>query len=246
MLDPLFDLCIAAAPSRPDDLLRHWSLSPLVLLPLAAGLALIVSRAARPAPALAGWALLALALVSPLCRLAADLLSAHMVQLALISIMAPALIAGGFKGRAPAVGPAALAYGALIWLWHVPSIYELTLSSRAAHLALLAGLVGSAVLFFRALIEARDGRLGAALAALLATLAHTGLLGALLTFAPRPLYRLDPATLLGWGLSPLADQQIAGLIMWVPGGALYIAFAAWLMAARLWPGGAARQMKPAG
>ena len=59
------------------------------------------------------------------------------------------------------------------------------------------------------------------------------MLGALLTFAPVVIYPAYQATAPLWGLTPLQDQQIGGLIMWVPAGVVYMAagltlFAAWL------------------
>jgi putative membrane protein len=59
---------------------------------------------------------------------------------------------------------------------------------------------------------------------------HTGLLGALLTLAPRICYarQTHDAPLFGW--TPLQDQQLAGLFMWVPGGAIYLAAGLWLLA----------------
>jgi putative membrane protein len=60
-----------------------------------------------------------------------------------------------------------------------------------------------------------------------------GLLGAILTFAPEPLYAAHVVSPLLWGLSPLSDQQLGGLLMWVPAG---LPFAAWgaLLARRAW------------
>jgi protoporphyrinogen IX oxidase len=59
------------------------------------------------------------------------------------------------------------------------------------------------------------------------------LLGALLTFAPVPLYDLHQTAPLAWGMTPLSDQQLAGLIMWVPGGLPY-AVAGAIVARRGW------------
>ena len=59
------------------------------------------------------------------------------------------------------------------------------------------------------------------------------MLGALITFAGRPLYESHLDIPPGWGLAPLADQQLAGLIMWVPPALLYIGVIAWLFAAWL-------------
>jgi putative membrane protein len=69
-------------------------------------------------------------------------------------------------------------------------------------------------------------------AALLATMVQMGLLGALITFAGSALYAPHLLTTQGWGLSPIEDQQLAGLIMWAPGSALYL-FAALLIGWRL-------------
>jgi putative membrane protein len=67
------------------------------------------------------------------------------------------------------------------------------------------------------------------------TVLQSGILGALMTFTSEPWYPDYAASVTQWGLSPLQDQQIAGLIMWVPGGAVFTLltigyFAAWLRA----------------
>jgi putative membrane protein len=61
------------------------------------------------------------------------------------------------------------------------------------------------------------------------------ILGALLTFARAPWYTSHLGSTAAWGLTPLEDQQLAGLIMWVPGGLIYLAaaltlFGLWLNA----------------
>ena len=61
---------------------------------------------------------------------------------------------------------------------------------------------------------------------------HTSVLGALMALAPRVLYRAQTATAAAWGLTPLEDQQLAGLVMWVPAGTIYAGAALALMA--LW------------
>jgi putative membrane protein len=74
---------------------------------------------------------------------------------------------------------------------------------------------------------------GVALASLFTTMLHTGALGALLTFGPAPWYPVYAATE-RFGLTLLEDQQLGGLVMWVPGGlsyllvALYVIGAHWL------------------
>jgi putative membrane protein len=85
-------------------------------------------------------------------------------------------------------------------------------------------LLGSSVWFWRAV---RAAPAPAAVAALVAAMVLMGLLGALLTFAGQPLYAPHFATTTPWGLTPLEDQQTAGLIMWAPAAALYLAAALW-------------------
>ena len=68
---------------------------------------------------------------------------------------------------------------------------------------------------------------------LFTTAVHTGILGALLTFAPHLWYPAYGTTMQAWGLSPLEDQQIGGLLMWVPASLVYLIaglalFAAWM------------------
>jgi len=134
-------------------------------------------------------------------------------------------------------GPLAvfLIHGLALWLWHAPALYEAALQSNAIHLLEHASFFGSAALFWWALIHGRYGRLGYGVAVfyVFATALHSGVLGALLTFAPRVWYPIDADRTAFWGLQPLEDQQLAGLIMWVPAGALFVAlslclFAAWL------------------
>jgi putative membrane protein len=84
--------------------------------------------------------------------------------------------------------------------------------------------LGTALLFWWALLHGRAGRLGrpADVIYLFTTSVHTSLLGALLTFSYAVWYSHYEATTLPWGLTPLEDQQLAGVIMWVPAGLAYL------------------------
>lgn len=240
MFEDLIALCLAGArPALPQDWWSAWSLAPATLVPLLVSLAWLLARR-RAALPLAGWALLALALASPLCRLAATLAWAHMAQLmALLAGMALLAAAARPRAHMPRPGPAAVVHGLLLWLWHVPAVYTVVLQDAAAHLLATALLLGSAWWFWRALLQAPPPWRGAALMALLATMAHTGLLGALLTFAGQPLYPVQAAGARAWGLEPLHDQQLAGLLMWVVGALGYL-LAAVLLALRWFGTGAQR------
>ncbi len=105
--------------------------------------------------------------------------------------------------------------GVAIWFWHAPKFYNLALASPWWHLAEHLSFALTAGVFWWSILGRRASL---ALPALLFTLMHTGMLGALLTFAQTPLYG---------DLLDIQDQQLAGLIMWVPGGLSYLIAAAW-------------------
>jgi cytochrome c oxidase assembly factor CtaG len=111
-----------------------------------------------------------------------------------------------------------------IWLWHAPKLYQATLSSETMHTVQHVSFLGTALLFWWALLHGVPSRLArpATVIYLFTTAVHTSLLGALLTFAPRLWYPLYDATTAPWGLTPLEDQQLAGVIMWVPAGLSYL------------------------
>lgn len=113
-------------------------------------------------------------------------------------------------------------YGLIIWLWHLPSPLQISITDPVLHDAVHILFFITGLWFWWSLMApARLGRTGFGPAAILAalTVMHTGMLGALLTFAPGLLYPEHPAGFSG--LSELSDQQLAGLVMWVPGGLVY-------------------------
>jgi cytochrome c oxidase assembly factor CtaG len=103
-------------------------------------------------------------------------------------------------------------------------LYQATLGGETLHTLQHVSFLGTALLFWWALLRGREGRLGrpAAVIYLFTTAMHTSLLGVLLTFSERLWYPLYDATTAPWGLTPLEDQQLAGLIMWVPAGVSYL------------------------
>jgi putative membrane protein len=126
-------------------------------------------------------------------------------------------------------------HAVVLWGWHAPGPVQASLASPTVHVLQHLSLLGSAGLFWWALIQGRDRRIGDGVAVLyvFTTSVHASVLGALLSFAPSPWYTAYAESTGPWGLTPLEDQQLAGLIMWVPGGLVYLAaglalFAAWL------------------
>jgi putative membrane protein len=210
-----------------------------------------------------GLMALLVALASPLDTAADERLSAHMVQhLILIVAAAPLLVMGRPGVVALAALPprgrrrihrlaagrmvrsgllvlttpvvAWLVHVSLLWAWHVPGAYQAALNHRPVHWLEHATMLGTAVLFWAVALEpgarrrlARGGDVAFLLAAWLAT----GALGAVLTFATGPIYPGYAAA--SAGADPLRDQQLAGLLMWIPGGLVYLgaacaAFVSWL------------------
>ncbi|MDW9726604.1 cytochrome c oxidase assembly protein [Sinorhizobium meliloti] len=127
-------------------------------------------------------------------------------------------------------------HGATLWLWHAPRLYDAALAETPVHWLQHLSFFCTALIFWWALLFGRGRQdYGTAIFYLFATTLHSGFLGILLSFAREPLYRSQGAGAASWGLSALEDQQLAGLIMWVPAGMIYVAAALALAAA--WIGG---------
>jgi putative membrane protein len=128
-------------------------------------------------------------------------------------------------------------HGLAIWIWHVPRLYDVAVENEAVHALQHMMFIGTSLVLWWGLLYGRYGRAGygAAVFYLFATAVHTGILGAMLTFARVPLYGAYAAPAAVRGIDPLGDQQVAGLVMWVPAGLVLtlagLAFlAAWLSA----------------
>lgn len=121
-------------------------------------------------------------------------------------------------------------------LWHLPGLYQAALAHESLHVLEHLCFVGTGLLFWQVVLRPNDYRrlnYGVSVLYLFTAALPSGLLGALLTFAGRPLYSTQSAGASLWGLTPLEDQQLAGLIMWMPGGLIYLGaaagfFLAWL------------------
>jgi putative membrane protein len=207
-----------------------------------------------------GWLALAVALVSPLDALGSRLFSAHMVQHELLMVVAAPLLcvaqplvawlwalpprwrrAVGTATGNPAwrtawallTAPAAAwaLHALVLWGWHVPALFDAALRSDAVHTAQHLGFVASALLYWWSTLRRDRAAEGAALLSLFTTMVHTAALGALLTLSPLPWYAPYQASAAALGWTALEDQQLGGLVMWVPAGMAYLAVAV-LLAAR--------------
>jgi putative membrane protein len=128
----------------------------------------------------------------------------------------------------------------VLWGWHVPALFESAMRNEALHALQHASFLGAALVYWSSLLGRADRRAGtagagrgAAVLSLFATSMQTGVLGALLTLGSVPWYPAYGEAAAQWGLTPLEDQQLAGLLMWVPGGVAYIGAALALLASWL-------------
>jgi putative membrane protein len=126
-------------------------------------------------------------------------------------------------------------HGIALWIWHLPVLFEAALASERIHALQHLSFLLTAALFWWGMIHGRYGRAGygAAVAYVFLTSLHSTILGALLTVAPSAWYESYRMTAAANHLDAVADQQLAGLIMWIPSGVVFIIvglalFAAWL------------------
>lgn len=238
-------------PPAPAGLWADWNLDPILLTAL--GLcALWYFRQAAPgrgqrAAFVGGLAVLVIAFISPLCALSTSLFSARIAHHMLMVAVAAPLLAAAAPRRLPGgwLTGAGLAHMVILWVWHAPLAYGWALEATASYWLMELSLLVSAMAFWST-VWARRAEPPAVIVALILTMAQMGLLAALITFAQAPLYAPHVLTTEAWGLSPLEDQQLAGLIMWAPGALPYFAAVLWLAAGWLrrlerdeapaWPG----------
>ncbi|MGF7147319.1 putative membrane protein [Sphingomonas zeicaulis] len=218
----------------PAELITRWNLDPVLLIGLVAAAILIrrLPGKTERAAAMIALALCALSFVSPLCAMTSALFSARVAHhLILITVVAP-MLAGAVRPAGSLAGWT-FAHALILWGWHAPAFYGAALSNDILFWLMQASLLGSAIGFWAGLRRATPP---AAIIALAATMAQMGLLGALITFAAAPLYAPHWLTTAAWGLSPLDDQRLAGLLMWIPGSLAYLGAlltVAWRLLGRL-------------
>lgn len=214
-----------------------------------------------------GWLSLAVSLLSPLHQLGDSLFSAHMLQHEVLILLAAPLIAwshpaatllyalpivfrrpvGGLVSRierhpvmAMCTGPLAswLLHAVALWGWHIPSLYQATVTSDGVHALQHLSFFVTGLIFWSSLFGAGRSSMsyGAATLYTFGTAVHCSALGALLTFSTVLWYPIYANRTGSWHLTPLQDQQLGGLLMWVPSGIVFISigialFARWILSA---------------
>lgn len=199
---------------------------------------------------LLGWLVLTLALLSPLHEGGEQSFTLHMVEHELIMLVATLLLAAANAGGTLAWGlpatirrslgrqwiapfawlwrrmtepvTASLVQAVALWVWHSPTLFDRALESPAWHAAQHLSFLIASLAFWRAMLSQRgNGDLVAALCLFMTSLVE-GALGALMALSQSPWYaRYAEMGLSGIGLDPTTDQQLAGLLMWIPGGLVH-------------------------
>ncbi|HLT35858.1 MAG TPA: cytochrome c oxidase assembly protein, partial [Enhygromyxa sp.] len=219
---------------------------------------------------------LIVALLSPIAAISEQLLSIHMIQHMLLMIVAAPLLAAASPILAVAwalptgwrialarawarVRPrprlswqpvfAWLSFALVLWIWHIPALYQAAVRHPRIHDLQHLAFFGSACLYWRVMFEP-IGRVrlspAAAVVHVFTTSLHGMLLGVLIALSPRLWYPVYQRSAGRWGLTAIEDQQIAGFIMWMPVCGVYaviavVMLAVWLhRAERAGEGGAER------
>jgi cytochrome c oxidase assembly factor CtaG len=215
-----------------------------------------------------GWAVLAGATLSPLHQLGSRSFTAHMAEHELIMLVAAPLLvlarplgvllwalqAAGRQGvaRAGRIRPmqalwrtltdpvvATTVQAAALWIWHLPSLFDRALRAEGWHVAQHLCFFVTALFFWFAMLAPRRNPWMSA-ACLFATSMATGALGAFMALSQSPWYAPYASLgLAGFGLTPAEDQELAGALMWVPGGLLHALVAIAVIAPQLRAGKAA-------
>lgn len=166
-----------------------------------------------------------IALFSPLEGMAHSLASAHMVQHLLLILVAGPLLAvvlpGAVASRWLSPTAAWLLHTVTIWFWHAPGPYQAAVVNPIMHGLEHVTFLGTAALLWGKVGIGKAQPTGLGVLLVFAMALQSVFLSVLLTFAETPWYWVYGATTQAYGLEPLADQQLAGVIMWVPAGLVY-------------------------
>jgi putative membrane protein len=133
-----------------------------------------------------------------------------------------------------------LLHAAAIWLWHIPGLYEAAVRNQWIHAVEHASFFGTALLLWWVVADqsrrASHKNWLATIGMLFTTALHSSLLGSLMAFAEYPWYPIYTIATAPWGLTPIDDQHLAGSIMWMPMGFVYLGgalFSLWRLLSRL-------------
>jgi len=213
----------------PGELWFRWNLDPVLVLALVA-VSFVHLRYARTGDLgrpLAGWLIAAFAFISPICALSVALFSARILQHMVLMLLAAPLIGVALPPGSwrHSIWWSVAACSAALWVWHMPGPYTATFHSTAIYWAMHLTLFGSAIWLWRDLLNHEPRETLAAIGAGLVACVQMGLLGAVFALSGTAFFTPYEATTNAWGLSQLQDQQLGGVLMWVPGTLAFLAAA---------------------
>ena len=191
----------------------------------------------------AAIAVILLTVFPPLAAMAQQLFAAHMAQhLLLIVVAAPLLVVSDADARLQRFSiyrtlaqpaPAWIGFVAIFIFWHWAAAFQWAARSMAGEILELATILAAAFLFWDvALSRTTHVQLshGARALYLMTAAVATDLPGVIMVFSPRAICTMPGENAMRWGLTPLQDQQIAGLLMWVVANLVFFSIATLLFA----------------
>lgn len=224
-----------------QNALYSWNLDPVLIACIASILVAFHYVAPRPKAWKTGFSLLLLiaAFISPLCAMTSALFSVRLAHHILLgSVLAPFVVLMCLSAtpkkwlmKIP-VEAVFVAHTAIYWVWHLPFGYAFALSGTWQYWLMQIALILASILMWQALLS-RHTSVAATTSLALGTMVQMGFLGAILTFAPTSLFEAHFATTQTFGLTPLEDQQLAGVLMWTLGFVPYVIVVLWCMRTRL-------------
>ena len=225
-----------------------WNLDPVLGACLVAGLILSFgllkmesSDRTQVACLVAGWVVLALALISPLCNLSVALFVGRAAQhLTILFVAAPLIALSGVPARAldqlcrfagwgkrtagMLLFLAPYVFAPVFWFWHLGAPYDASLQNNQVYWIMQLSIIVFSIALWSSLLAPSSIKHLHFLIAGVFTGFQMSLLGALLTFSGMPWFSVHEATTWPWGLSPMEDQQFGGALMWTVGGVFLAGF----------------------
>jgi cytochrome c oxidase assembly factor CtaG len=171
------------------------------------------------------------AVLPPISAIANELFAAHMMQhLLLIAAAAPLLAAS--RNNPISLPPvwAWIAFVATFLFWHWSVAFRWAAGSAGGELLELSSILVTAFLFWSAAFETGKLSYGARALFVMTGAVATDLPGVIMVFAPQAICTMPGENAPAWGITPLQDQQIAGMLMWVPANLIFFAIATYLFA----------------
>ena len=233
-----FDMSYCGTPPTLADVWGRWNFEPVLLtcLALLAAFGLLRLQGSGRRFFLSAWFIATVLFVSPICAMSVALFSVRVSHHVALTMMVAPLLALALPRHWAERGamPAALVVSTMaLWLWHTPDLYKAAFQHPAIYWAMQLSLLGSFTWLWLGLLRG-PSTMSAGVTALTSAI-QMGFLGALLVFAPSPLYLPHLATSAGFGLLPLEDQQLAGVVMWVPANLPLMAVLIWRLSMALRP-----------